>query len=257
MGKIERIEVPAEDRERLERLARDERAHRAALAAALRGRGVHGLLKDATRPPGRMPLTARKIKQVVNLTLNEKPPDATHWRERTMAARAGTAPSSAHKIWGCARRNLSARLRPGTQQLRACPLQVPSTRACCGCPWSASSASNPRFQGTLRAIEDRLPIDGEFVLRHETENTADGLPPGEGAFLACSFWLVDNYIFQGRYAEAATCSTTCSRAATTWACSPKRLIRCIFPRPTGRGACRIVKRDGHEGVERRTAVVET
>jgi transposase len=55
-------------------------------------KGVDGLLKDATRPPGRKPLTARKIKQVVNLTLNEKPPDATHWSERTMAARAGIAP---------------------------------------------------------------------------------------------------------------------------------------------------------------------
>ena len=32
-------------------------------------------------------------------------------------------------------------------------------------------------------------IDGEFVLRYETENSGDGLPPGEGAFLACSFWL--------------------------------------------------------------------
>jgi GH15 family glucan-1,4-alpha-glucosidase len=62
-------------------------------------------------------------------------------------------------------------------------------------------AADPRIQGTLRAIEDRLLIDGEFVLRYETEN-ADGLPAGEGAFLACSFWLVDNYILQGRYAEA-------------------------------------------------------
>lgn len=62
-------------------------------------------------------------------------------------------------------------------------------------------ASDPRIRGTLRAIEDRLLIDGEFVLRYETEN-ADGLPAGEGAFLACSFWLVDNYILQGRYSEA-------------------------------------------------------
>jgi GH15 family glucan-1,4-alpha-glucosidase len=60
----------------------------------------------------------------------------------------------------------------------------------------------PRMRGTLRAIEDKLLIDGEFVLRYETDNPADGLPEGEGAFLACSFWLVDNYILQGRYAEA-------------------------------------------------------
>jgi GH15 family glucan-1,4-alpha-glucosidase len=63
-------------------------------------------------------------------------------------------------------------------------------------------ASDPRVRGTVRAIEDRLLIDGEFVLRYETENPRDGLPQGEGAFLACSFWLVDNYVLQGRYAEA-------------------------------------------------------
>jgi GH15 family glucan-1,4-alpha-glucosidase len=63
-------------------------------------------------------------------------------------------------------------------------------------------ATDPRIQGTLRAIEQRLLVDGEFVRRYETEGGADGLPAGEGAFLACSFWLVDNYILQGRYAEA-------------------------------------------------------
>ena len=59
-----------------------------------------------------------------------------------------------------------------------------------------------RVRETLRAIEQRLLIEGEFVLRYETENPGDGLPPGEGAFLACSFWLVDNYILQDRFAEA-------------------------------------------------------
>ena len=63
-------------------------------------------------------------------------------------------------------------------------------------------AADPRIKGTLAAIEDRLLIDNEFVLRYETENPGDGLPAGEGVFLACSFWLVDNYILQGRYAEA-------------------------------------------------------
>ena len=61
---------------------------------------------------------------------------------------------------------------------------------------------DPRVRGTLRACEDRLLIENEFMLRYETEHTKDGLPAGEGAFLACSFWLVDNYILQGRYAEA-------------------------------------------------------
>ncbi|MBV9726582.1 MAG: glycoside hydrolase family 15 protein, partial [Gammaproteobacteria bacterium] len=63
-------------------------------------------------------------------------------------------------------------------------------------------ASDPRMIGTIAAIEAKLVIDGEFVLRYEPDNPADGLPPGEGAFLACSFWLVENYILQGRHDKA-------------------------------------------------------
>jgi GH15 family glucan-1,4-alpha-glucosidase len=63
-------------------------------------------------------------------------------------------------------------------------------------------ASDPRIQGTLHAIEKKLLLDDEFVLRYETEDSVDGLPPGEGAFLACSFWLVSNYILQGRNRDA-------------------------------------------------------
>ncbi|MGA7325357.1 MAG: glycoside hydrolase family 15 protein [Rhodomicrobium sp.] len=63
-------------------------------------------------------------------------------------------------------------------------------------------ANDPRIIGTVQAIEERLLIDDEFMLRYETEDPGDGLPEGEGAFLACSFWLVDNYVLQGRYDEA-------------------------------------------------------
>ena len=63
-------------------------------------------------------------------------------------------------------------------------------------------ADDPRIQGTLKAIENKLLFQDEFVLRYETDNSSDGLPPGEGAFLACSFWLVDNYVLQGRYEDA-------------------------------------------------------
>jgi GH15 family glucan-1,4-alpha-glucosidase len=55
--------------------------------------------------------------------------------------------------------------------------------------------------GTIAAIEKDLIVDG-LVLRYHTHQTKDGLPPGEGAFLACSFWLVDAYVLQGRMAEA-------------------------------------------------------
>jgi len=64
-------------------------------------------------------------------------------------------------------------------------------------------ASDPRVEGTVAAIEHDLLQDG-FVLRYRTEHEVDGLPTGEGAFLACSFWLADNYVLLGRIDEART-----------------------------------------------------
>jgi GH15 family glucan-1,4-alpha-glucosidase len=60
---------------------------------------------------------------------------------------------------------------------------------------------DPRVRATLQAIERRLLVDG-FVMRYDTAATDDGLPPGEGAFLACSFWLVDAYTAQDRWQDA-------------------------------------------------------
>jgi len=64
-------------------------------------------------------------------------------------------------------------------------------------------ADDPRVRGTVAAIERELMHDG-VVYRYtqESDGTTDGLPPGEGAFLACSFWLVDNYVLAGRRDEA-------------------------------------------------------
>jgi len=61
--------------------------------------------------------------------------------------------------------------------------------------------SDPRIEQTITAIERRLLRDG-FVMRYDTAIDHDGLPPGEGAFLARSFWLVDVYVLQGRMADA-------------------------------------------------------
>ena len=61
--------------------------------------------------------------------------------------------------------------------------------------------SDPRIRGTVAAIERGLMADG-FVRRYDTSHTDDGLPPGEGAFLACSFWLVDAYVMCGRLDDA-------------------------------------------------------
>ena len=60
---------------------------------------------------------------------------------------------------------------------------------------------DPRVSGTIAAIEGDLMRDG-LVQRYHTHEGTDGLPPGEGMFLACSFWLADAMVLQGRHAEA-------------------------------------------------------
>jgi transposase len=131
MRKIERILIGAADRERLERLVQDRNTPQKvvwrarivllasegltaiAIAAAVgksvltvrrwRRRylaaGVDGLLKDATRPPRHKPLAPEKVKQVVHMTLHEKPPNATHWSLRSMAKAAGISRTSVQRIW--------------------------------------------------------------------------------------------------------------------------------------------------------------
>ena len=81
----------------------------------------------------------------------------------------------------------------GSDQLDASLLLIP----CVG----FLPVTDPRVANTVAAIEQRLIRDG-FVMRYATEQAQDALPPGEGAFLACSFWLVDVYILQERYDEA-------------------------------------------------------
>jgi len=61
-------------------------------------------------------------------------------------------------------------------------------------------ADDARVLGTIAAIERELIVDG-LVLRYSTETGVDALPAGEGAFLACSFWLADSYILTGRRQE--------------------------------------------------------
>jgi GH15 family glucan-1,4-alpha-glucosidase len=58
-----------------------------------------------------------------------------------------------------------------------------------------------RVRGTVAAIERELLRDG-FVLRYSTHEVDDGLPPGEGVFLPCSFWLADALAMLERHDEA-------------------------------------------------------
>jgi GH15 family glucan-1,4-alpha-glucosidase len=62
-------------------------------------------------------------------------------------------------------------------------------------------ADDARMVGTVAYIQKHLNRDG-FIDRYPTREEVDGLPPGEGAFLLCTFWLADNLALQGRYGEA-------------------------------------------------------
>jgi GH15 family glucan-1,4-alpha-glucosidase len=65
-------------------------------------------------------------------------------------------------------------------------------------------ADDPRMVGTVAAIERQLVRDGlVYRYSHDEEGrSVDGLPPGEGAFLPCTFWLADNFALQGRMDDA-------------------------------------------------------
>jgi GH15 family glucan-1,4-alpha-glucosidase len=60
---------------------------------------------------------------------------------------------------------------------------------------------DPRVRGTIAAIQSDLVRDG-FVARYNPKEEVDGLPPGEGVFLPCTFWLADNLALQGRLSDA-------------------------------------------------------
>jgi GH15 family glucan-1,4-alpha-glucosidase len=65
-------------------------------------------------------------------------------------------------------------------------------------------AQDARMVGTVAAIERELVRDG-LVYRYTQDaesRKVDGLPPGEGAFLPCTFWLADNFALQGRLDDA-------------------------------------------------------
>ncbi len=61
--------------------------------------------------------------------------------------------------------------------------------------------TDPRIQGTIAAVERSLFVDG-FVMRYDSTTTDDGLAPGEGAFLACTFWMADAYVLVNRIDDA-------------------------------------------------------
>jgi GH15 family glucan-1,4-alpha-glucosidase len=82
----------------------------------------------------------------------------------------------------------------GSKQLDAALLLIPQV--------GFLPPSDPRVVGTVEAVQQEL-LHGGFVMRYiPDDDAADGLPPGEGAFLACSFWLVNDLAMIGRTKEA-------------------------------------------------------
>jgi len=81
----------------------------------------------------------------------------------------------------------------GSDQLDAGLLLMPSVGFLPG--------SDPRVKATVEAIEREL-MPGGLVLRYDTSKVNDGLPPGEGVFLACSFWMVSSLKAIGRPDDA-------------------------------------------------------
>jgi GH15 family glucan-1,4-alpha-glucosidase len=81
----------------------------------------------------------------------------------------------------------------GAEELDAALLLIPIT--------GFLPATDPRVRSTVEAIQRELTVDG-LVQRYLTYQALDGLPAGEGVFLACSFWLADNLCLQGRRDEA-------------------------------------------------------
>jgi GH15 family glucan-1,4-alpha-glucosidase len=109
------------------------------------------------------------------------------WREQ----RAAVHREVCERGWDSARNTFTQSY--GSRGLDAATLLIPAV--------GFLPPGDERVVGTVEAIQRELCVDG-FVLRYDTTEAADGLPPGEGAFLPCSFWLADALTLIGRHDEA-------------------------------------------------------
>ena len=113
-------------------------------------------------------------------------PDAAHWRGLRDEVHAEVCA----KAYDADRKTFVQAY--GSSNLDAAALMMPLV--------GFLPASDERMQGTVGAIQRELTTDG-FVARYTTGTTEDGLPPGEGVFLPCTFWLADNLALMGRVDE--------------------------------------------------------
>jgi GH15 family glucan-1,4-alpha-glucosidase len=109
------------------------------------------------------------------------------WRAERAAIHAEVCARGVDPVRGCFVRAY------GSKELDASLLLLPTV--------GFLPADDPRIQATIKAVETDLFVDG-FLRRYDTTRNDDGLPPGEGVFLACSFWLADAYVMSGRPDDA-------------------------------------------------------
>jgi GH15 family glucan-1,4-alpha-glucosidase len=115
------------------------------------------------------------------------PGPVKRWRELRDEVRAEIDSKGVDPVRGCFTQFF------GTTEVDAALLQLPQVGFC--------APDDPRMLKTVEAIEHDLFRDG-LPLRYRTEKGVDGLPPGEHPFLACSFWLVEQYARSGRVGDA-------------------------------------------------------
>ena len=118
------------------------------------------------------------------------PGDVAGWRADAQRIQAAIV----DRAWDESQRSFTEHLGPGG--LDASLLALPLRRVV--------DARHPRMIATVEAIVRRLGAGDGLLYRYLPEESADGLPGHEGAFLLCSFWLVDNLAAQGRLEEAMT-----------------------------------------------------
>jgi transposase len=126
--------------------------------------GMSGLLRDKTRKPGKAPLPATTVEQVVELTLTEPPGEATHWTGRAMAKAAGISLRSVQRIWK-AHRLAPHRVR--TFKLSRDPAFVPKLRDVIGL------YMHPPAHAIVLSVDEKSQIQA-------LDRTQPGLPMKEG-----------------------------------------------------------------------------
>jgi glycosyl hydrolase family 15 len=162
---------------------------------------IYGEIADVTKHAARGGLAAAPRREELRLAFSDKTRRA-RWKKLAAEIHADICAKGVDTTRGCFVQAY------GSQSLDAA-LRLPIV--------GFLPPTDKRIKATVAEIEKRLSAGG-LVLRYETATGVDGLPQGEGAFLPCSFWLVDIYVLMGRLAEAeknaATTSAYCRKNTT-------------------------------------------